>query len=565
MPKFDLERTKSQLQRFLGGFTTGQKVVSVLAAIGLVVVGMLFISSSPKQQYAPLFSNLDPKDASSITTALQSKGVSYKLGNGGGTILVPQSQVYQTRLDMSAQGLPSGSSDGYSLLDKEGLTTSEFKQNVDYQRALEGELSKTIGALDAVDGATVHLVVPQNDVFASDSQKPSASVLVKTKPNQSLDSGSVQAIVNLVASSVAGMDPNTVTVADTKGTVLAAPGMAGTAAGDVHSGDTAGYEQRVTQSVQDMLNGVYGPGHAIVRVAATLNFDQKATTATAYGNDVAQQITTGTTTTTIAGGPTTTPTTAPALTQNQKTETYTSNGAGTAAGVLGTGTPTVGGGGNTNYSNNQNNTDFGVGKVTAEVRTAPGTVDRMSVAVVVDGNKVQASDLPNVQNLVQAAVGLNPTRGDTINVTRMTFDNTQAKDAAKALSASDAAKKQNALFDMIKALVALLLVGVVLFLAWRAMKKAAKREPIRTPLDLRALEAATPGMGTNRLLHAQQLAQLAQLQGLDDAAAPASLEPAALPEPTELDQVEKDIIGLIDHQPDEAAATLRSWLADRRS
>jgi flagellar M-ring protein FliF len=565
MPKFDLERTKSQLQRFLGGFTTGQKVVSVLAAIGLVVVGMLFISSSPKQQYAPLFSNLDPKDASSITTALQSKGVSYKLGNGGGTSLVPQSQVYQTRLDMSAQGLPSGSSDGYSLLDKEGLTTSEFKQNVDYQRALEGELSKTIGALDAVDGATVHLVVPQNDVFASDSQKPSASVLVKTKPNQSLDSGSVQAIVNLVASSVAGMDPNTVTVADTKGTVLAAPGMAGTAAGDVHSGDTAGYEQRVTQSVQDMLNGVYGPGHAIVRVAATLNFDQKATTATAYGNDVAQQITTGTTTTTIAGGPTTTPTTAPALTQNQKTETYTSNGAGTAAGVLGTGTPTVGGGGNTNYSNNQNNTDFGVGKVTAEVRTAPGTVDRMSVAVVVDGNKVQASDLPNVQNLVQAAVGLNPTRGDTINVTRMTFDNTQAKDAAKALSASDAAKKQNALFDMIKALVALLLVGVVLFLAWRAMKKAAKREPIRTPLDLRALEAATPGMGTNRLLHAQQLAQLAQLQGLDDAAAPASLEPAALPEPTELDQVEKDIIGLIDHQPDEAAATLRSWLADRRS
>jgi flagellar M-ring protein FliF len=526
---------------------------------------MVFISSSPKQQYAPLFSNLDPKDASSITTALQSKGVSFKLGNGGDTILVPQSQVYQTRLDMSAQGLPTGNSDGYSLLDKEGLTTSEFKQNVDYQRALEGELSKTIGALDAVDGATVHLVVPQNDVFASDSQKPSASVLVKTKPNQSLDSGSVQAIVNLVASSVAGMDPNTVTVADTKGTVLAAPGMAGAAAGDVHSGDTAGYEQRVTQSVQDMLNGVYGPGHAIVRVAATLNFDQKATTATAYGNDVAQQITTGTTTTTIAGGPTTTPTTAPALTQNQKTETYTSNGGGTAAGVLGTGTPTVGGGGNTNYSNNENNSDFGVGKVTAEVRTAPGTVDRMSVAVVVDGKKVQASDLPNVQNLVQAAVGLNPARGDQINVTRMTFDNTQAKDAAKALSATDAAKKQNALFDMIKALVALLLVGVVLFLAWRAMKKAAKREPIRTPLDLRALEAATPGMGTNRLLQAQQLAQLAQLQGLDDAAMPPSIEAAALPEPTELDQVEKDIIGLIDHQPDEAAATLRSWLADRRS
>lgn len=565
MPKLDLDRTKNQIQRFLSGFTTGQKVVTAIAAIGLVVGGMLFISSSPKAQYAPLFSNLDPKDASSITTALTSKGVSYKLANGGNTILVPQSQVYQTRLDMSAQGLPTGSSDGYSLLDKEGLTTSEFKQNVDFQRALEGELTKTISALDAVSGATVHLVVPQNDVFASDSQKPSASVLVKTKPNQSLDSGSVQAIVNLVASSVQGMDPNSVTVADTKGTVLAAPGMAGAATGDAHSGDTAGYEQRVTQSVQDMLNAVYGPGHAIVRVNATLNFDQKATTATAYGNNLANEITTGTTTTTVPGAPATTPTTAQPLTQNQKTETYTSNGNGTVGGVIGTGTPAVGGAGNTNYSNNQNNSEFAVGKVTAEVRKAPGTVDRLSVAVIVDGKKVQASDLPNIQNTVQAAVGLNPARGDAISVSRMTFDDTQTKAAEKALTASDAAKKQNALFDMIKALVALLLVGVVLFLAWRAMRKAAQREPVRTPLDLRALEAGAPNTNMARLLQAQQLAQLSQLQGLDDAGSPPSIEPAALSEPSELDMLEKDIVGLIDRQPDEAAATLRSWLADRRS
>lgn len=565
MPKFDLDRTKSQIQRFLGGFTTGQKVMTGLGAIGLIVVAMLFLSHAPKQQYAPLFSNLDSKDASDITAKLQAKGVKYELADGGNTILVPQSQVYQERLDMSGQGLPASTNDGYALLDKEGLTTSQFKQNVDYQRALEGELTKTIEALDAVDAANVHLVVPQDTVFASDSQKPSASVLVKTKPNQPLDSSSVQAIVNLVASSVQGLSPSDVTVADTKGTVLSAPGLAGAAAGDAHAGDTASYESRVTQSVQQMLDQIYGPGHAIVRVAATLNFDEKATTADAYGNQIADQVA-GTTPTTVANAATT-PTTGPALTQNQSTETFTGPSGSGTTGVLGVnGAPAAATGGNTNYSKNSSDTTYGVGKVHAEVRTAPGKIERLSVAVIVDGKKVQASDIPNVQSSVQAAVGLDATRGDSINVSRMSFDQSAATSAAKALSSSDQQKKQNALFDMIKALVALLLVGVVLFLAWRAMKKAAAREPIRVPLDLRALEAGTgaglPATDMARLLQTQQLAQL---HALEDHDGPASLERASLPEPTEMDQLEQDIVGLIDRQPEEAAATLRSWLADRRS
>jgi flagellar M-ring protein FliF len=373
----------------------------------------------------------------------------------------------------------------------------------------------------------------------------------------------VQAIVNLVASSVQGLSPSDVTVADTKGTVLSAPGLAGAAAGDAHAGDTAAYESRVTQSVQQMLDQIYGPGHAIVRVAATLNFDEKATTADAYGNEIADQVA-GTTPTTVAGA--TTPTTGPALTQNQSTETFTGPSGSGTTGVLGVnGAPAAATGGNTNYSKNSSDTTYGVGKVHAEVRTAPGKIERLSVAVIVDGKKVQASDIPNVQSSVQAAVGLDATRGDTIDVSRMSFDQSVAKDAAKQLSSSDQQKKQSALFDMIKALVALLLVGVVLFLAWRAMKKAAAREPVRVPLDLRALEAGA-GVGSAdgmaRLLQSQQLAQL---RALEDHDGPASLEPAGLPEPTEMDQLEQDIVALIDRQPDEAAATLRSWLADRRS
>src|SRR5690242_5168193 len=185
-----------------GAFTPGQKAVTIFAVIGLVAGGMLFAKWASKPTYAPLFSNLSSTDASAIVDKLNSGGTPYQLANGGGTIMVPQSQVYDLRLKMSGQGLPSQSDTGYSLLDKQGLTTSDFMQNVDYQRALEGELGKTIKSIDGVQGATVHLALPQKDVFATDTQKPTASVLVTTALGRTLSSDQVQSIVHLVAASV---------------------------------------------------------------------------------------------------------------------------------------------------------------------------------------------------------------------------------------------------------------------------------------------------------------------------------------------------------------------------
>src|SRR5207248_11601182 len=137
--------------------------------------GMFFSSWASKPTYTPLFSNLQPSDAAAVTQKLTSSKVPYKLADGGQTVMVPQNQVYQQRLNLSASGLPTGGTQGYSLLDKEGITTSEFTQRIDYQRALEGELSKTIGAIDGVSAASVHVVVPNNDVFSEDTSKPSRS------------------------------------------------------------------------------------------------------------------------------------------------------------------------------------------------------------------------------------------------------------------------------------------------------------------------------------------------------------------------------------------------------
>lgn len=230
-------------------FTTGQKTVTVLITAALLVGAVMLVRWTSAASYAPLFNNLPPADASAIVDKLSADGVPYELTDGGATILVPQEQVYDLRLQMSGQGLPSGGTDGYALLDAQGLTTSEFQQQVGYQRALEGELRKTIESIDGVEAASVHLAIPTRDVFATEQDKPTASVLVTTRPGASIASGQVAAIVNLVAASVAGMDPTDVTVADSTGRVLSVAGQpGGLAAGDQRAQQTADFEARTASA-----------------------------------------------------------------------------------------------------------------------------------------------------------------------------------------------------------------------------------------------------------------------------------------------------------------------------
>src|SRR3954467_13351372 len=167
--QLNVEQLRRKASQTMSCFSTGQKVITGLAVVALAMGGMFFSSWASKPTYTPLFSNLQPSDAAAVTQKLTSNKVPYKLADGGQTVMVPQNQVYQQRLNLSASGLPTGGTQGYSLLDKQGITTSEFRQRVDYQRALEGELSKTISVIDGVAAATVHLVIPPDDVFANDA------------------------------------------------------------------------------------------------------------------------------------------------------------------------------------------------------------------------------------------------------------------------------------------------------------------------------------------------------------------------------------------------------------
>jgi len=541
---FDLTAIRRRAATVWSGFTSGQKTMLMLAMAAVVIGGYFFTQWAGQPTMAPLYNNLSQTDASSITTQLSSKGVGYQLADGGATIMVPEAQVYQLRLDMAAKGLPTGGSQGYSLLDKQGITTSEFNQRVDYQRALEGELARTIGAIDGVQGADVHLVIPTSDVFADDSQKPSASVLLKAAPGKKFNSDQVRSIVNLVAGSVEGLDPTAVTVADSSGHTLSAPGDGGLDGAGDQASQTASFEDGLARSIEDLLAPVTGQGGAVVRVKADLNFDQRSTTTESFATPPAGQ-------------------TAPVVSSNTSKETFSGPGAANAAGgALGgttgqTQTATQGAASSANsYQKDTSDQSFAVGKVTEQVKSAPGSVNRLSVAVLVD-TKVKAAPA-ELSSLVSAAAGIDPKRGDVITVSQLAFDHSAADAAAKEQKAAAADKAKAQLLGLVRTVGVLLIVLVALFLAWRSARKAGvTRYPVpgvlpAGPMHAEALQAALAAIGSG--------AGHGPLDGLERRELGGEAAPALPGAP----DVNDELAELIDRQPDEVAQILRGWLADRR-
>ena len=234
------------ISRNIREFTVAQRTVAIIgvAVLALGIAALTMWVSKPA--YTPLFSGLSGSDANTIVDQLRTDGVPYELSDGGATIMVPQESVYDERLKSAAAGLPSSSTGGYSLLDKMGVTASEFQQSVTYKRALEGELANTVQAMQGVQSASVRLAIPKDTVFASEKTDPTASVFVQTKSGVTLNSSQVQAIVHLTSASIDGMKSTDVAVIDSKGVVLSAVGVGAIGSADQQAGD---YEQRVRGAV----------------------------------------------------------------------------------------------------------------------------------------------------------------------------------------------------------------------------------------------------------------------------------------------------------------------------
>ncbi len=550
MAKFDVGQATEKFRGTFNGFTRGQKTMLGLAGLAVVLGAFMLSKWTSQTQYSTLYSNLAPSDASAVTQSLDAQGVKYELSNGGASILVPQDLVYRTRIDLSAKGIPSDGAPGYSLLDKQGLTTSEFRQHVDYQRALEGELAKTIRAIDGIDATSVHLVIPQEDLFSGDTTKPTASVLVRTSGLNKLSAGQVDAIVHLVASSVEGLAPEDVTVADANGNVLAAPGQNGSAATSNRMEQTTAYEDALALSLQQMVQKVTGDGHAVVRVKAELDYSKKSTMTETFAD----------------------PTKRIATAEKVTKETYTAANGTTATGVLGpngvpnttlpgataTGAAATGAAnvpaGASNYVKEDSQSDYAVGKVVEQVDVTPGTVTRLSIAVLLDkSKKLKAADAASLRKLVSAAAGLQPTRGDSLELGQLSFDASAAKLAATQLALVSSADKSRQTSDLIKSGIIGLLALLSVVLAYRGARKASTPTVTPIPLDRlpRASTLALPAGGLDDDEDADEDDPIAVM-----AAGMAGLPPA---------EARPDIAALIDRQPEDVANTLRDWMADRRS
>lgn len=528
----DSNMLKNKAAGAMSGFSTGQRAVVGIAAATLIVGGILFAQWASKPTMVPLFSNLSSNDASEITGKLASTGTQYELADGGATILVPKAKVYQTRIDLAGEGLPSGGSVGYKLLDDQGITTSDFLQKVDYQRALEGEFSNTISSIQGVGGATVHLVIPQEDVFSNDAKKPSASVLIKLQAGKSLATGQVQSIVNLVASGVEGLEAENVTVSDDKGRLLASPGGGVNGTGEDGSTEQATkIENELTAKIQNLLTPVVGAGKAVVATRAELNWDKKEEVSRIYNpNNKAQQPTSS----------------------NTSTEKYVNGTGGDVTGCLGVGTPTnevcVGDGtdgAGSGYVKSDATSDLALDEVTTKTQTAPGSIERVSVAVMYDSASAGV-DQAQIEALVAQAAGLQPARGDSVTVSAMPFDNSATEAAEKEAKAAEAAEKTEQMMGFAKTGATVLMVLIALVVLIFLTRKKAGSYTSATPISLSELDSLMPALPSG----------IPAMGELEEDTSPEGLERA---------KVDREITNLIEKQPDEVAGLLRSWLADRRS
>ena len=271
----------ASLQQFIRqmwmGFSTlsPSKKASVIGISAATLLGIgILIYLANQSDYRVLFSNLTSQDAGNIVAKLKEKKVPYKLSSSGDSILVPADKVSELRLEMAASGLPQGGGVGFEIFDTKNLGLTEFMQQLNYQRALQGELARTINGLDEIQHSRVHIVIPKQSLFVEDQKKPTASVILKLKPGRNLKPPQIEGIAHLVASSIEGLNPNDVMVVDSSGKVLSKVQDESKLArlSNTQVEYQRNIEKDLTARVQSMLEKVVGEGKAVVRVTADIDF-----------------------------------------------------------------------------------------------------------------------------------------------------------------------------------------------------------------------------------------------------------------------------------------------------
>ena len=537
------QQVVTRVRSSFDGFTAGQRAVTIIALVIALVGGVFFFQWASKPQMTTAWPNLSQTDASSISAKLDEMGVPYELS--GTTISVPREQVDRVRIDLAAAGLPAGNNanEGYPLVENAPLTTSDSQQRILVKRATEGELKKAIQQIDTVQNATVNLALPDPDVFTRDQATTKASVVVTPKPNQTLASGQVEAIVHLVSSSIPKLDPSNVTVADSTGALLSAQGAGGGGAvGEARVAQQAAQSAQISGQLQALLDRTVGPGNSSVSVRADMDFSNRKT----WRNTYIQP-----------------PAGAPALQSDTTKELYKGNGQTPVGGVLGPDNipvPNVNAG--ASASNFEKTSEKNINAYGTEQTYQDGTageVRRLNVAVLLDAKTTGAIQLAPIQQAVCTAAGIDTTRQDICTVSKVPFDTAAASKQKEEAAAAAEQARQDELIDLAKNVGLGLLLLLALLIGFRQSRKRTRTMELG---ELESVEGPIlpelPGGATAAI----ESGRPAEFELDDDELRVLEATPVD-PQTQARAEAREEIATLVQDNPDEVARLLRGWMTER--
>ncbi|MFT4934592.1 MAG: flagellar M-ring protein FliF [Pseudoalteromonas distincta] len=544
-----LNQFVAALQRF--GIGRLAAILGIGAGVAAALIALTMNLGQPK---ALLYSSLDMREAGSITAALEQAGVKYEVKGDGSTILVNRDEVASTRLLLSAKGLPTAGSVGYEIFDEaNALGQTDFVQQLNRQRALEGELARTIRSLDGVTFARVHLVLPKRQLFEEAAEEPSASITMGVG-GRAPNADQVRAVQNLVAGAVPRMTPDRVTVVDQHGKTLSAGGEG--FAGEAAEGRKNEVEQRIAKTVKALVESVVGPGKARVNVTAELDLARVTVQQETYDPD-GQVVRSEQT-----------------VEESANENEANNNGAVTADANIPGGIGGADAGALASASGRtESTTNYEISKTVRTEVNEPGKIQRLSVAVAVDGVRPVGEDgapgeyaarseeeMARIEELVRTAVGFDEARGDQVTVVNMPFDGPAAMGGVESSNPLTDFDKNDIMRAVELAILAIVALLIVFFVVRPLLKSAGGGG---------GGELTGPTQTITRLVTTTPDGQPVQI-----AVDPATGQPLALPGPDALEQkidiarIEgqvkassvKRVADFVESHPDQSVAILRSWL-----
>jgi flagellar M-ring protein FliF len=543
------------LFRTLGPVRTA--FLGIVAALMVGAFGWLMLGSDDTSQ-SLLYADLEMSEASRIVQHLEMAKIAYRLGQDGTAIYVPNDQVGRLRVSLAEQGLPSGGSTGYEIFDRsDALGSTNFQQNVNLVRALEGELARTIRSIASVKSARVHLVIPRRDLFSRDRQEPSASVLLQMRGSGRLSPGQVSSIQHLVSTAVPGLSVGRISIVDGQGTLLSSAQEEGTGvgAGDARADERRRQvENRLARTIDQLLERTVGAGKVRSEVSADMDFDLINTSEEIFNPD--GQVVRSTQTVDQSGTNSEKDATSPVSVATNLPDAASNTGGQATVSADKHSEETV------NYEISK--------KVINHVREA-GTLKRLSVAVLVDGTYTVAADgartytprpqeeLDRLAGLVRNAVGFNKERGDTIEVVNMRFAEVDPV-ADETPASSFLGLERHDIILAAKYLAVFIFSVLVLVLVVRPLvQRVAMPAAAALPLPARGLigpsggaaplAASEPGLPSGeqhlRLTAAGSDEEMIDVERIEGRVRASSL---------------KRVGEIVDRHPDETLAIVRTWL-----